>query len=228
MYCGLELTQWPALWHMGRLDNVPACHSLLGKQTSGPLDTVGSVLSSVSLEPECHWRGDQTTEGEGEHGEGHSHRGQEDFARQRSGRGSGQGSPLPHQPGASIPSWGRVFYWVGVAILSPFPSPSQHEKRASYGDPFVCKESRKGVLAFVSRPVRGFISGLCIVESDRWVVRGPRLPGRLTQRHAAGKTRRGTVVASLWWVPGMSPCLQTNPSLHMNGSLVSRDRELIL
>ena len=128
----------------------------LGNRQVVPWNTMGSVLSSVSLEPECHWRGDQTTEGEGEHGEGYSHRGQEDFARQRSGRGLGQGSPLPQQPGASIPSRGQVFYWGGVAILSPFPSPSQHEKRASYGDPFGCKESRKGD------------SGLCLKTCERF------------------------------------------------------------
>ena len=28
-----------------------------------PWNTVGSVLLSVSLEPECHWRGDQTLRG---------------------------------------------------------------------------------------------------------------------------------------------------------------------
>ena len=71
----------------------------------------------------------------------------------------GQGSPLPRQAGASIPSWGRVFYWVGVAILSPFPSPSQHEKRASYGDPFGRKESRKGDL------------GLCVKTCERFSLR---------------------------------------------------------
>lgn len=91
----------------------------------------------------------------------------------------GQGSPLPRQAGASIPSWGRVFSRVGVAILSPFPSPPQHEKRASYGDPFGRKESRKGDWAFVSRPVRGFLSGLCSMESGRWVIRAPRLPGEV-------------------------------------------------
>lgn len=45
------------------------------------------------------------------------------------------------------------------------------------------RNPEKGILAFVSRPVRGFLSGLCIMESGRWVLRGPRLPGRLTHRH---------------------------------------------
>ena len=41
------------------------------------------------------------------------------------------------------------------------------------------RNPEKVIWAFVSRPVRGFLSGLCSTESGRWVIRAARLPGEV-------------------------------------------------
>lgn len=69
--------------------------------------------------------------------------------------------------GAGVPG-------VGVAIVSPFLSPSQHEKGTLYGNMFYSRKCRKGDLGLSSLP-RCFSSGLCDVELGRWVIRGPGL-----------------------------------------------------